>query len=377
MNNRTWVEISASAFNHNIDQLKRLAPCHEVAVTVKSNAYGHGLHQIAMLADAHPGVDWLCTAHSDEALSLRRAGIKKPILNLVYCDPQDLAECIKQHIAVTITDSLALAAIAKVAEELKLKALVHIKMDTGLNRLGVSHEYQDDAFIRAMKHPHISLQGIFTHISDKDNNDQSYTKKQIAFFNSMIAQLRHHGIVVPRTHVLSSGALEFASSNDHHSMIRPGTNIYGLWSSMISQQRIGAQYADFSLQPVMSWKTRIIQIKHLPANTSVGYARTHITSRPTTIAILPVGYFDGYPRGLSNKAQVMIRGTLVPVIGIVSMNLIVIDITDVPQAQINDEVILLGPHPGITATDIATLLGTINIEITTRINPTISRILIT
>lgn len=374
MNQRTWVEVSASLFNSNVKNIKQLIGNQKIALSIKSNAYGHGLAAIGQLAEENPDILFLCTAHSDEALFLRSIGIKKPILNMVYGDVNDLFECIRQRITLSVTDQAQALRIMEIAEAVNQVVSVHIKVDTGLHRLGCFATEVED-IVKQLEHPLIKLEGIFTHISDKDNRDQEYTQQQLMIFNEAIACLARKKIVFSLVHALSSGVIEF-STQCHYSMVRPGTNIYGLWSSSISQQRINDQLPDFTLQPVLTWKTRIVQVKTVEIGTCVGYARTYTTTRPTTIAILPIGYWDGYFRGFSNKACVAIKNKLVPVLGIVSMNLVAVDVTDIPCAQVGDEVVLLGNIPGITATDLALLIGTINIEVTTRINPTIPRIIV-
>ena len=374
MNQRTWVEISESAFNHNVTQLKQLVGSCQLALPVKANAYGHGLQQIAYLAEKNDYITLLCTANSDEALFLRKSGIKKPILNLVYYSQDDMRECIQNDIVLTIVDAQTAYQVIKCAESLKQKVRVHIKIDTGLHRLGALAA-EIESLLAVLNHDSLIVEGIFTHISDKDNVDQSYTRQQLDLFADSVQKFIKHGTQSLLIHALSSGALEFASDY-HYSMVRPGTNMYGLWSSSVSQQRVNACYNGFTLHPVMTWKTRIMQIKDLDAQAYVGYARTYQTTRPTKIAILPIGYWDGYPRILSNRSQVMIKNSLAPIIGIISMNLAIVDVTDISHVEVDDEVILLSGTAGITASDIATLAGTINIEITTRINSMIPRIMV-
>jgi alanine racemase len=374
MNERTWVEISTAAFNHNIAQIQQLTNMSNLAMVIKSNAYGHGLLPLATLAEGNPAISLLCTAHGDEALALRHAGIKKQILNLVHWSTDNIDDLIQHKITLTIVTQHTALQVIEAAQRCNKEVAVHIKVDSGLGRLGVFAR-EAEQVIKILDHPLIKIEGIFSHLSDKDGLDQEYTKQQIDIFNTIIAYLADKNITFTHQHILSSGALEFASLYKH-SLIRPGTNVYGFWSSSLSRDRAQSAMPGLFLQPLMTWKTRIMQLKNLATNISVGYARTYITARPTRIAVLPIGYSDGYPRALSNKAHVFIHNCLVPVIGMVSMNLIVVDVTDIPHVAVGDEVVLMGATYGVTATELASLIGTITIELTTGINHSIPRVIV-
>ena len=322
---------------------------------------------IAAMVEQCPDVAWLFTAGIDEACLVRAQGCSKPILALAYSSNL-FEEAINNTIDVAIYDHETVKALNACAAQLKKKARVHIKVDTGMSRLGVlpAEVVQFVENIQAC-YKNIEVYGIFTHLADTNNSDLSYTHNQLAQFDAVVEQLAGTGIC---SHVLASGSLFLPQK---YPLVRVGTSLYGFWKSAVQKKRFQDKFPDLELQPVLTWKTRIIQIKTIPAGCSVGYNRTFFSSRQTTIAILPIGYADGYSRELSNKSHVIINGCPAPILGMVTMNLTVVDITDIADVTVGTEVILLGNYPGITATDLAQKLGTINNEIVTRISPTIPR----
>lgn len=368
--NRTWIEINRSALFHNIDQLSDLVKPSDYAAVIKANAYGHGLVETGKLVNEHPAVTALCVAHIAEALSLRAAGINKSLIVVAPFFDTHVDQAIRENIEFTVYNYETLKHLQNQAQTVSKKAKIHIKIDTGMTRLGFQPTEIGAIIDFCTSHcPALEVKGIMTHISDKDNEDSTFTQSQLHQFNQLISNYKQLLLV---THALSSGALECAQ-NYPHSFARVGTNMYGYWSSAISKERILALQPHFSLQPVLTWKTRIMQIKMIAPGAFVGYACTFQAKKPMTIAVLPIGYWDGYPRALSNKGYVIIKGQRAPILGIVSMNLTVVDISGIP-AQVNDEVILLGTE--ITADQLAAWCNTINIEFTTRINPLIPRIII-
>ncbi|MFA6066774.1 MAG: alanine racemase [Candidatus Babeliaceae bacterium] len=373
--NHSWVEISRSALIHNSTIIKQLIYPSHLAVVVKANAYGHGILEIAQIVDTIPDVHMICVAQVEEAVQLQKSGIKKTFLSLAYM-PENCHDAIKNTIALALYNLHDAQRLHEAALLLDKQAVVHVKIDTGMSRLGIAPQ-EAVAFIQFVhKHfPRITIAGIFTHLGDKDQTDISFSEKQLALFDTMLAELHQAGIRIPLTHALSSGVLEYAHDKKY-SLARCGTNIYGLWSSDNSKKRAQCIMPGLELLPVLSWKSRIIQIKDIPAGSSVGYGKTFIAANPMKIAVISIGYADGYPRALSNKGIVKIGNHYAPVIGIVSMNLTAVDITPVPDVCIGDHVTLLGPDTQISADALAQLTGTINIEITTRISSTIKRIVV-
>lgn len=368
----TWVEINAHALEHNIKNYKAIVAPALLAPVIKSNAYGHGINTIAKILDNHRDVGLICVASLSEAIALRGMGIGKPllVLSIIDADLQNAVMYDIDTIIYNLHDALELNAIA---QRLNKQAKVHIKVDTGLSRLGL---LQEEAIklaqvIHAL--PAVILHGIFTHFASAESSNQAFTNQQISQFNRVIDILHDQGIWIPLKHTASSAATT-ANQASHFTMPRIGIGLYGLWPSQDNKELTALAHPEFSLQPILTWKTRIIQIKEIPAGSHVGYNLTYQASRKTRIATLPIGYWDGYDRRLSNKGMVLINNQLAPVVGIVAMNLTMVDVTDI-QAAPGDEVTLLGNHPGVTAEDIAKHCKTINYEIVTRINPLINRII--
>lgn len=367
----SWVEIDASALEHNIAQYKAVCKPALLAPVIKSNAYGHGIELIAKLFDQNANVDILCVVSLSEAMRLRTSGIKKPLIVLSILDT-NLEHAIIHNIEVIVYDLTTVLELNRLGKLHQKKARVHVKVDTGLSRLGL---LKDDAllFIKSIHHlPFITVNGIFTHYASSESADQTYTNYQLNNFNTVIEHLESKGIHIPLRHTSCSAALT-ANIGTHHTMVRAGIGIYGLWPSNDNKKITQQQYPQFSLRPVLTWKTCVIQVKEIPAGSYIGYNCTHHVHKSSLIATLPIGYWDGYDRRLTNKGLVMIKGQVVPVVGIVAMNLTMIDVTGLDVA-VGDEVTLLGNHNGLTANDIAQTCGTINYEIVTRINVSLARV---
>ncbi len=373
-NYRTWIEISRSALHNNINNIYHLIAPSQLAVVIKANGYGHGLRQVAQIVADNHKVSWFCTASIEEALELRALGITKPLLVLAY-KHHDYREALTNTIDIAVYDYKTVEEINNVGAQFNKKGQVHIKVDTGMARLGLQPQ-EAVGFIKKIKknYPFVTIAGILTHVADKDNLDQTFTYEQLNKFDTILEELKKENINIPVTHALSSGVLELPSAKNYY-MARAGTNIYGFWSSDISKIRTKKVRTDFALAPILTWKTRIIQCKKIPAGSYVGYACTFKAQRDSTIAVLPVGYVDGYPRSLANKSYTLVNNCYAPVIGLISMNLMMIDVTDVPQVTTGTEVTLLGPQEKVHASFFAELLNTINIELTTRLNPHIPRII--
>lgn len=365
---RTTMYLSKHALHSNITQLLKLCGTTLLAPVLKSNAYGHGMLEIARILDHDARLPFFCVAHDTEALTLHAQGIKKPLLTLA-CYQEYITELIKASIHMTIFSVEQWQEVARHARALRMIAYVHLKVDTGMSRLGLT-PHQVHALM-AQTQNEIKIVGISTHLNDKDAHDLSYTHRQLHQFQTLITQLKYQGI----THALSSGALDLAS---HYplSMARVGTHLYGFWSSSQTRERAQKLIPDIALQPIATWKSSLLQIKMIPRGTSVGYGRTFIAPHDMTIAIIPIGYWDGYPRALSNKGFMRIRQHHVPVIGIVSMNLIALDVSAVHDIAYHDQVIIYDQHELSSVEHAASLTGSINIELTTRINPSISRVIV-
>ena len=337
---RTWVEVSKDALKHNVTVIRGLVGRGtKIMAVVKANAYGHGLIGVAKVLTTT--ADWLGVFTAEDALALRKAKIKAPILVLG---------------ATTLDDIKWLA---------KHKFPVHIKVDTGLSRLGVSLEGLAD-FVRDIP-KNITIEGLYSHFADAENiKDRGFTLQQIANFKKAISIMSEHKIAPLITHIAATDGMIMYPEAEFD-MVRAGIAIYGVPPSRDFQNK----FALLGLRPALSWKTRIVQLKSIPKGATVGYGRTETVSRPTRIALLPIGYWDGYPRALSGRAYVAVGGIRCKVLGMISMNVTVIDVTAVSGVVVGDEVELIGEH--VSALELAELGDILSYELITRINPWIPR----
>lgn len=362
----SWIEIDAQALDHNIRMYKSLIGHALLAPVIKSNAYGHGLEIVARLCDQNKFVDYLCVVSLSEAFFLRSIGIKKPILVISIIDGS-LEESIIQDIDIVVYDEKTVEELNLYGERLNKKARIHVKIDSGLSRLGL---YYNEALALMQKIERlcfVQLRGIFTHLAESEAVDQTFTNYQVERFSQIKANKETFW------HCACSAAI-VANTSTHGNFVRLGIGLYGLWPSQENKKIAQVLHPDFSLHPVLTWKSRILQIKEVPAGAYIGYARTCQVNVASRIAIIPVGYWDGYDRGLSNKGVVMIKNQRAPILGRIAMNLSIINITGL-DVSLDDEVIILGNYSGLTADNIAHHCDTINYEVVTRINPLLPRIL--
>lgn len=368
----SWIEIDEQALNHNIQSYKAIIGHALLAPVIKSNAYGHGIELIAKLCDKNNAVDYLCVVSLREALLLRSIGIKKPLLVISIID-DSLEDAINNNIDLVVYDLNLINELQNIGKRLNKKACIHIKVDTGLSRLGLACDKALQVIKQAAKLSHISLVGVFTHFAESESPDQTFTNHQLSLLNGLVQDLQSAGITLPRHHAACTAAIT-ANNNSYCSFVRLGIGTYGLWPSRENKKITQENHPGFSLKPIMTWKTRIIQIKDVTAGSYIGYDRTHQVQNASRLAILPIGYWDGYERHLSNKGIVIINNQRAPILGRIAMNLTIVDITNL-NVGMNDEVILLGNYPGITAEDLANQCNTINYEIVTRINPLLPRLI--
>lgn len=362
----TWAEINLKNLEHNFKEIKsRLRPETKILVTVKADAYGHGLIPVSKRLAAN-GADFLGVASIDEGIRLRKAGIKTPILILSLILKKDIQPLFSYDLVPTVCDEELASALNRKASAGNKPIRLHIKVDTGMGRIGVSH---DNAF-RLVKKIHklkfIIIDGIFTHFPFADIN-RKFTVFQINLFNKLVSDLKKSGIVIPLVHAANSiGLIDYRDS--HFTMVRPGLVIYGLYPK---------QGLKINLKPVLSLKTRVIFIKQVPAGYGISYGHTYITKRRTRIATLPIGYGDGYPRNLSNLAWVLIGGKRKRISGRICMDQIMVDV-GAQKLKIGDEVVLIGNQgkQKITAEELARLAKTIPYEIVCGLGSRIPRIYI-
>lgn len=374
-NLRTWIEINQQALKNNYNIFRRLiGPKRLLMAIVKSNAYGHGLIDFSRVVE-NLGVDWIGVDSIVEAESLREAGVKKPILVLGYTLQNRIENAIKNNISLTIADFPTLKNL-KTAIKNGDKLKIHLKIDTGMHRQGFFVS-EIPAVIQILKSETLPviLEGVYTHFSSAKNPAfPSATFRQIEEFKKAVNLLESAGFNAPIKHAAAtSGTIIFPES--HFDLVRVGIGLYGLWPS---KETAEAFKRKIKLEPVLSWKTIVGQIKNLPEGSGVGYDLAETLNRPSKIAILPIGYWHGFPRTLSSIGRVLINGNEAKVVGRVSMDMVSVDVTDVKNIKVGDEAILIGKSgkSKISVDDMAHLNDTINYEIATRLNPLIKRIVI-
>lgn len=358
---RSWIELSSSAFTHNVTVLSSLcASGVSFGIVVKANAYGHGMVSVAHMAERDNRISWLYTAGIEEALALRAAGIKKPILAMAYHDAS-LIDAIAQNITLTVYDLSSAECIIATVKQLDASSSgivlvsVHLKIDTGLARLGAMPQDALSLIRLLTNYPNIRLQGIFTHLADT-NNDLQFAYQQIHLFNTVIKEINQAGCTIPLVHALASGSLLMRVSG--HNLVRVGSNVYGWWKSSRQEARFLQHNPHLFLQPVLRWLSTINTIQH---------------KEDRILVQIPVGYYDGYPKSVEHKACVEIRGQYAPILSIDEHEMWV-DGTGIAELLPGDTVILLGGAGQVSATMLSSLAETINNEITSRINPQIPRI---
>ncbi len=375
-----WVEISESAYGANLRFFRRLiGPRVELAAVVKSNAYGHGFETVASLAARH-GADSYCVHSLDEALRLRRAGFAQDVLIMGPVPLERLGEVVAEDLSLVLFTRDSARRLAELAADTERRVRVHLKLETGTYRQGIDGDELAWFADFLGRHPRLLTEGAYTHFANiEDTTSHHYAERQLERFAAATRRLRAAGVEPVKRHTACSAAT-LVVPRTRFEMVRLGVSQYGLWSSKETylSYRLEHPGEETVLQPVLAWKTRITQLKQVPAGRYVGYGCTYQTTRSSRIAIIPVGYADGYDRRLSNQAHVLVRGRRAPVRGRVCMNLTMIDVTDVPGVELADEVVLLGRQGDqqITADHLASLAGTINYEIVTRINWDLPRILV-
>lgn len=382
------IEIDVPALQHNVHSLRAAAGGRDgqrCCAMVKGNAYGHGLLVVAR-AFADAGVDWLGIGEIEEASQLRDAGIELPTYCVCPVAPQQAAATVGLGVRVNVYDRELITALSAAAAAQRRVARLHIKLETGTNRQGVRLEEAVELARVVLRDPHLHLEGCSTHFADiEDTTDHSFARQQLAQLQAAVRVLRSTvsaaGANADQLMVHASNTAAVLLWPDMHGdLLRFGIGAYGMWPSketFVSAQLLGRTKTE--LRPALRWTTKIAQLKEILTGQWVGYGRTFRAVRPTRLAILPVGYYDGYDRGLSNIAEVLVGGQRARVVGRVAMNMIAIDVTDNIEAQVGSEVVLIGAQQGvsgrdrITADEVATWLGTIHYEVTTRIHPRIPR----
>ena len=370
---RAWAEIDINAAAKNMKNIRAITNKNaRIMATVKADAYGHGFLEMSKIFLGN-GADRLAVATLDEAIQLRREGIDVPIMILGASDVEDVEELVEFNIIPAVFDVEFAKELSKAATKKKKTAKIHIKVDTGMSRIGFVVADENDAIIDEIisisKLPNIEIEGIFSHLSTSDEADDTYTRLQFERFMSVVNNLSEKGLDIPIKHICNSAAI-IMYPEMHLDMVRPGIILYGLYpSDDINKSKL-------PLKPVMTLKSRITLIKEVEADRGVSYGKEYITDKKTRIATVSIGYADGYIRKYANQGEVLLEsGEKAPIIGRICMDQCMIDVTNVHNIHKGDEVILFGDE-GVSADDAAKRLDTINYEITCMVSKRIPRVYI-
>lgn len=358
---KVFAEINLKALSHNLQIVRKKTGNKNILAVVKADAYGHGAETVSkhLIKD---GVSMLGVAFTQEGIALRECGIKIPIL--VFFDRDNAAACIEYNLTPVIYDFNSAKKINTIAKKLDLLIPIHIKIDTGMGRVGIMPDkaFSDISKISALSN--IKPEGIMSHFSEADLQDKNFAIHQQDIFSKLIKELKKSGITFKLIHMANSAAV-LTMPDAHFNAVRPGIMLYGY--GCCEKEK---------LKPVMTIKSKIILLKKVPKGTSISYGRTFVTKRKSIIATIPVGYADGYNRKLSNNGEVLIKGKRVPVAGRVCMDTIMVDVTDIPDVNYKSEVVLIGRQGNeqISADDIAEKTGTIPYEVLTSIGARVKRV---
>ena len=367
---RTWIDLDRSALAHNIVAFRRLLPqgCRLMAVC-KSNAYGHGLYDLAPVLQ-EMGVDWFGVDSIVEAVTLRKKGIRRPILVLGYTLPSRFAEAERYKISLTVSNAENLRAVASGRFGARLR--IHLKLDTGMHRQGFLKSQWEEAIELVWKaRGRIEVEGIYTHFAAaKDPTSREYTERQIDEFERAVARFREAGLNFIRHTSATAGVLNYPQA--HYDMARLGIGLIGYWPSAETKQ---AWEKTIELKPALSWRTIVSEIKTINKGAGIGYDLTETLKRRSRIGVCPVGYWHGFPRSLSRVGEVLVRGRRAKVLGTVSMDMIVIDLSRADEARVGDPVTVIGRDGDeeITVYEIAGRAQVSHYELLTRLNPLIQK----
>lgn len=353
-------EIDLSAISNNLKVIKKLSNNKPVIAVVKADAYGHGAVEISRRL-VREGVEYLAVAFTEEAKELRNAGIGSPIL--VLFDPYT-KDIFKYNLIPVISDKKTAIALSKEAEKNNRSINAHVKVDTGMGRLGFACNAANE-ILEVANLSGINIEGVMSHFSEADLTDASFANTQIDRFNSLKAELIKNGVNIKFFHMANSAAIAMLPKS-HLDAVRPGLMLYG-YSPLSASSKHYALPTVYSLQPAMTVKTKILALRRLPAGTSISYGRTFITKRESLIGVMAIGYADGFSRRFSNNAEVLVRGRRVPVVGRVCMDLTMVDLTDIGDVEEGDEVVIIGRQGDefISANELALRADTIAYEILT------------
>ena len=369
----TRAEIDLQAFQHNLQTLRKyLDPQTQIMAVVKADAYGHGAIPCARIA-VENGADYLGAGVIEEGIELRENGLNAPILILGSIFPDEAEDLVRHNLATILCTQPLAQALSKEAEKQDKTVSVHIKVDTGMNRLGISPENLPALLDQVRNLKNLKIEAVSTHFSSADDEDLSVTQAQLEKFQTALTILQKEGVHTPIVHCANTSAL-FKFPESHFNMVRPGLILYGVLPSPSLRPVIDQGENPF--QPVMQWKSQIILLKPIAKNQPVSYSGSFTTQRDSLIATLPIGYADGLHRMLSNKMDVLIRGRRAPQVGNICMDMILIDVTDIPDVQAGDEVVIFGRQGDemISVEELAVKGKTIPYEILCSVSKRVPRI---
>jgi alanine racemase len=349
----TWAEVSLTSLRQNFRTVRKHTGAGvTVCAVVKADAYGHGAVECSRALEAE-GAKWLGVTSLDEAIPLRDAGITSRILLMTGFWRGEESEIVRLHLTPTVwepwhVESLETAAAGGTISKATIEQAVHLKVDTGMGRLGVSLD-ELPAVLKALKAaPHLLLEGLSTHLASSEILDAPSVGEQERRFEEALRTVRAAGFAPGLVHLANTSAL-ISRRETWNTLVRPGVALYGYY---LPFQRAGREVSGGTLRlpvkPVLTWKTRILSMRNFAANQALGYGGTYVTKAPAHVAVLPVGYADGYNRQLSNRGRVIVRDHYAPLIGSISMDLALVDVTGIPDVVVGDEVILLGTRDGLS-----------------------------
>jgi alanine racemase len=364
----TYATVNLAALAHNLSRIKRyLSPGCEVMAIVKANAYGHGAIETAQSL-SRQGIGQFAVASLDEGIALRQAGLSASIVVLGALFEEQVPDLIAHRLTPVVSDGRILPTLAKSVHTHQTPYPIHLKVETGMGRLGFSPEELLAVLNDPLLHRPLKVEGLMTHLADADGTDSTFTERQIGSFNALLEQIRLRGLTVPLVHAANSAAIvRFPAA--HFSLVRPGIMLYGYHT-------LPATITDPDLRAILSLRTTVAQLRTIPKGCSVSYNGTFVAKRQTRIAVLPIGYADGYSRQLSHRGSVLIQGRRAPIAGLVCMDMIMVDVTDLAPVQVGETVTLIGQQgkESIWADEVADWIGTIPYEVLCGIGSRVPRI---
>jgi len=370
-----WAEVDLKAIAHNIRELRRITnPKARFMAVVKANAYGHGIIEVARQS-LENGAEALGVANIEEGIQIRKAGIDAPVLIFGYTPPAYVKNLIEFALTQTVYSYETSEELSQGANAYGKKIKVHIKVDTGMGRLGILRGIKDNSLsslseVESISRlPMLELEGIYTHFATADKSNRSYAGKQFEIFMDLLNQLRIAGLEISVTHAANSAAI-INMPETHLDMVRAGISIYGLYTSEEVDKSI------IKLKPAMELKTKIIHLKKVPAGFKVSYGITHETEKPTIIATVSIGYADGLNRLLSSNGRMLVCGHSAPIVGRICMDLTMLDVGEIPKVGMEEEVVVFGKqgNASISVDEIASTINTINYEVVSTIMERVPRI---